>query len=266
MTNNEFDFSISILVLDADEASRRLLSDTLSALGFQILQAGSLDDAWKILSAQKIDLVMADVILPEGNGIEFMMRLKEEQPRIPIIILASAIDTATRDELIRIGADGIITKPFRINLVEEAITSTLMKYDKAALSIDRPKLKILIVDDDNSVLAFLVDAVKVLGYDAIACRTGAAAKEAFSSAKFDLVISDFMLPDINGVLLLKDLKSNNPALPIVIVTGYPLAYTHQMAKADGIDGYLGKPFRINQLEQVIASLLYPAQSHKRPGN
>jgi two-component system response regulator HydG len=100
----------------------------------------------------------------------------------------------------------------------------------------------------------------------MACRDSTTAKEAFSQEKFDLVISDLMLPDTNGIILLKELKKINPALPIVIVTGFPQVYSPQMAKADGVDSYLCKPFRINQLEQVLSSLLYPEKTPKRQTN
>ncbi|HBC45420.1 MAG TPA: hypothetical protein DEO84_01615 [candidate division Zixibacteria bacterium] len=262
----EFDFSISILVLDSDETSRRLLGETLGALGFTILQADSMENAWNILAQQKADLVMADVFLPDGNGIEFMARLKKERPKIPIIILTTAIDNVTRDELLRNGADGVLAKPFRINLIEELITSTLMKYDTASLSTPVSNHKILVVDDDDNLLYFLLEAIKILGFETMVCRDGTSAKEALSKGKFDLVISDLMLPDTNGVILLKELKKIDPALPIVIVAGYPQVYSPLMAKADGIDGYLGKPFRINQLEQVLSNLLYPQKTPKQQTN
>jgi DNA-binding NtrC family response regulator len=262
MADKDFDFSISILVIDADEISRHLLSETLAALGFGIIQAGNLTDSWKTLSSQRIDLVMTDVAMPDGNGIEFMIRVKSDYPRIPVIILANVLDSAVKDELLKAGADGILAKPFRINQVEELITSTLIKYDRESVSIPVSQHKILVIDDDDALLAFLVEAIRILGYEVVACRTAAAAREAFAKDNFAIVISDFMLPDYNGVILLKDLKKINPNLPIVIVTGYPLAYTPAMARADGIDGYLGKPFRINQLEQVIVDLLYPEKTPK----
>jgi DNA-binding NtrC family response regulator len=262
MINSESDFSISILVIDSDELSRRILGDTLSALGFNIYQAGNPDDAKKTLSERKIDLVMTDIIFPEGNGVEFMIGLKAERPQIPVIVLSLQLDNATRNSIMEAGADGVLTKPFRINLVEELITSTLMKYDRASLATTVSKRKILVVDDDESMLSFLVEAIKILGFDIVACRSAASAREIFQTNHFDLAISDYMLPDTNGIILLKEQKGLNPNIPIVIVTGYPLAYTPAMARADGVDGYIGKPFRINQLEQVIASLLYPEKAPK----
>ncbi len=260
MPGSDYNFSISILLLDGEDTSRRLLCETLEALGFKILESTNINDALKILAAQKIDLVMMDVILPDGNGAAFMMKLKDERAQIPIIVLTSVLDSKTRDEILSAGADGVLSKPFRISLVEDLIITTLMKYDSANVTTPKSMRKVLVIDDDNSLLTLLIEAIKVLGYDVVACRNGADAREAFANEKFDLVISDFMLPDVNGVILLRELKKLNPALPIVIVTGYPWAYTPAMAKADGIDGYLGKPFRINQLEQVMAGLLFPEKS------
>jgi DNA-binding response OmpR family regulator len=56
--------------------------------------------------------------------------------------------------LLKAGADGVLAKPFRINLVEEMITSTLMKYDRALLSAPLSTHKILVVDDNDRLLAF----------------------------------------------------------------------------------------------------------------
>ncbi len=263
MAKSDYIFSISILLLDSDDMSRHLLCETLEALGFKILESTNINEALKIMAAQKVDLVMMDVIMPDGNGVAFMMKLKDDRPEIPVIVLTSVLNSKTRDELLGAGADGVLSKPFRISLVEDLIISTLMKYDSANVTTPKSMRKVLVIDDDNSLLTLLIEAIKVLGYDVVACRNGADAREAFAKEKFDLVISDFMLPDANGVILLRELKKLNHALPIVIVTGYPLAYTPAMAKADGIDGYLGKPFRINQLEQVMAGLLFPEKSRNR---
>jgi CheY-like chemotaxis protein len=257
MVDREYEFSLSILVADAEEATRRLLGETLNGLGYQTLLAPDVDDAWKVIEQQKIDLVISDVFMPEGAGVQFLLRIKKEKPDIPVIILASRADESTREELSDAGADGILVKPFRISKVEEIIATTLMKYDRAAVSVPRSSKRILLVDDDRGLLSFMMEAVKALGYEVEAVGNAEAAVRAFMKKKFDLIISDFILPDSNGVELLKKIKKMKSSTPFVIVTGYPLAYPPAMAKADGVEGYLAKPFRVNQLEQVIASLLYP---------
>jgi CheY-like chemotaxis protein len=257
----EKEFSISILVIDADEGNRRLLADTLHSLGYEILQAANIDDGSSALTAGGIDLVMTDIFPSDNKGLEFLLQLKKEKPEIPVIILASSDDEAATRQFLAAGADGVLTKPFRINRVEELIVTTLMRFDKAALSPPRSRRKILVVDDDANLIDFITEALRVLGYRVEARRKISDGLEAFRGTKFDLVFSDFMLPDGTGLDLLKQIKKIRPRTPFVIATGYPLAYPPAMAKADGVDGYLAKPFRINQMEQVIANLLFP-EKHK----
>ena len=256
----EKEFTISILVIDNDEASRRLLSDTLQAFGYEIIQTANIPDGEKIVTSGKIDLVMTELFPPDNWGLEFMRRLKQEHPEIPVIILTSLIDDNTIHGFEQAGADGVLTKPFRINRVEELIVTILMKFDKAALTHPKSNRKILIVDDDANLIEFMTEALKALGYRVEAYRKITDAIEAVKRDNFDLVISDFMLPDGTGLDLLRQIKKLDKGIPFVITTGYPLAYPPAVAKADGVGGYLVKPFRINQMEQVISNLLSPKKT------
>jgi CheY-like chemotaxis protein len=262
VNKSNFEYSISILVIDSDEGSRRLLADTLIALGYEILQAASVAEAWEYFGRHKIDLAMADIFMPEADGIHFLHRLKKERPEIPVIILSSLTDKASLDELLGAGADGVLTKPFRINRVEELISTVLLKFDKASISASKSKRKILVVDDDFSLLDYMIEATKTLGYEVEAKTNAADAIQAFSLTPFDLVVSDYMLPDSSGFDLMCGVRKIRTDTPFVIVTGYPVAYPPSLAKADGVDGYLVKPFRINQLEQVISGIFYPEKTEK----
>ncbi len=256
----EFDFSISILIADGDEACRRLLVETLSGLGYSIMQTSDIAEARECLSRHTADLVMTDIFMPGGDGLEFLFETKGKWPEIPVIMLSSHINEAGQEDLLDAGADGVLAKPFRISRVEELISTILLRYDRASLRSPRSRRKILIVDDDPGLLEFMVEAVRTLGYEAEFRTNAAEARKAFAAERFDLVVSDFMLPDSNGTDLIKSLKEMRPETPAVIVTGYPVAYPPSLARLDGIDGYLVKPFRINQLEQVMAGLLYPEKA------
>ena len=65
-----------------------------------------------------------------------------------------------------------------------------------------------------------------------------------------------MMPRLNGIQLLQSLKAKYPDLPVVIITGYPLAYPPQKAIQEGASGYIAKPFRINQIDKLLSKILY----------
>jgi CheY-like chemotaxis protein len=64
-----------------------------------------------------------------------------------------------------------------------------------------------------------------------------------------------MMPGLTGKELISAVKEIKPDFPAIMITGYPLAFPPGIAKLEGIDAYLVKPFRINQLQDLITRLL-----------
>ena len=153
------------------------------------------------------------------------------------------------------GVDGILTKPFRINQVEELIAATLLDYDKSSIITEKKSKKIMVVDDDDAILSIMNSALKILGYDVVLADSGEKALEEFHKDYFDILITDYMMPGLSGKELITAVKKIKPDIPVIMITGYPLAYPPGVAKSEGIDAYLLKPFRINQLMDVISRLL-----------
>lgn len=81
--------SLTILLIDDEEPIRKLLGRLISLEGFEIEQAASLNAAQKILAQKDIDLVLCDVKLPDGNGVDFVQQLKGKHPIVEIILLTA---------------------------------------------------------------------------------------------------------------------------------------------------------------------------------
>jgi CheY-like chemotaxis protein len=278
----EFELSITILVVDSDEVNRRLLSETLHALGYEVLQATDVASGWTIVRqcierrpvryecSPRIDLVISDIFAPADDGLELLFMLKKLTPEIPVILMSSLSRDGSAVDTIELkgttpDCDAVLPKPVRIERLEELISTILLRYDRAAIprkiktveSGTRHNKRILLVDDDPGLLEFMAEGMKSIGYNVEACGDTTSAVSAFRKGGYDLVVSDFMLSgSSSGAELIKELKGIGPAVPAIIVTGYPIAYPPNMARLDGIQGYLIKPFRINQLERVITDLLY----------
>lgn len=106
--------------------------------------------------------------------------------------------------------------------------------------------KILIVEDEKSIAHFISTILNSNGYEAILARTGAEAQSIISSHCPDLIILDLGLPDMDGLDILRDLRSWS-SLPVVVVS----ARTHERDKVSaldlGADDYLTKPFGTDEL-------------------
>ena len=79
----------TILIVDDEEAIRKLLSRLISLEGFDVLQAASISSAKKILQQKEIDIILCDVKLPDGNGVDFVAELKTRYPLSEVILLTA---------------------------------------------------------------------------------------------------------------------------------------------------------------------------------
>ncbi len=82
------------------------------------------------------------------------------------------------------------------------------------------RVRILLVDDNANGLAARKSVLEELGYRIVTCTSGADALEQFAASKFDLVVTDYKMPRMDGLELIGRLRKSTPDLPIVLVSGY----------------------------------------------
>lgn len=114
------------------------------------------------------------------------------------------------------------------------------------------KAKILVVDDDATLLGLLVDTLTAIGYQAVGVPGGIEALDRLRQESFDLLITDIKMPGMDGIALSKKVRRHHPDLPILFITG--VASPEIIGRASP-DGFLAKPFRINHIEDLIESTL-----------
>jgi DNA-binding NtrC family response regulator len=126
------------------------------------------------------------------------------------------------------------------------------------------KRRILVVDDEQFMVHTLSKILEAFGYDVISAYGGREAYRICLAQDVDLVVSDLHMPDMSGLELLTSIKSHNPAIPVILVTGYGVEKARESAGKWRADGFLGKPFRIADLqaliEQTLAGLSAPRSS------
>jgi two-component system response regulator AtoC len=115
--------------------------------------------------------------------------------------------------------------------------------------------KILIVDDNPHMCNLLTDILEIFDYQGITAKDGEDALSFLRKESFDLVITDLRMPNLGGMDLLKSIKEENPSLPVVVITAYGKADTERDVLAARADGYLAKPFKVNDIENLLKGLL-----------
>jgi DNA-binding NtrC family response regulator len=102
--------SATILIIDDEEKLRSLLTRIITLEGFSVIEANNLKTGVKILEKEQIDVILCDVKLPDGNGVEFVKEIKPKFPSVEIILLTAYGNIADGVQAMRNGAYDYITK------------------------------------------------------------------------------------------------------------------------------------------------------------
>ncbi|NDY71169.1 sigma-54-dependent Fis family transcriptional regulator [Desulfobacter hydrogenophilus] len=114
---------------------------------------------------------------------------------------------------------------------------------------------ILIVEDDVTLNRGLVHVIKKMGYDVYSTKSGEQALKQIKQHSFDLVISDFKLPGIDGKQVLKAAKKYDADIMFIMITAYGTVDTAVSAMKEGAEDYILKPFDMEELKVVVKKTL-----------
>jgi len=114
--------------------------------------------------------------------------------------------------------------------------------------------KILIVEDDQTVLNFETKELEHEGYKIVSATDGRTALELFEKENPDLVLLDIMLPELNGIEVLRRIRKTS-SIPVIMVTAKGEVYDKVNGLMTGADDYISKPFAIEELLARIYALL-----------
>ncbi|MNC08727.1 Transcriptional regulatory protein SrrA [compost metagenome] len=118
--------SVNILVIEDDEDINHLLCDIISQSGYSPKPAYSGTEAIIYIDSQKWDMVLLDLMLPGFSGEEILKKVTETSD-VPVIIISAKLETQTKVNALRTGADDYITKPFDIQEVSARVDSCLRR-------------------------------------------------------------------------------------------------------------------------------------------
>jgi two-component system NtrC family response regulator len=113
------------------------------------------------------------------------------------------------------------------------------------------KLRVLVVDDEQKQRALLAGFFQDLGMEVMEAADGCSALETVRSHLFDVVVTDYRMPGMNGRELLREIKKLNPEIDVVIVTAYGAVEDAVGCLKDGATEYLTKPVDLDEVEHVL---------------
>lgn len=234
---------IRILVVDDDRRMVKTLVDILKVKGYEAEGANSGYEAQEKLAERNFDCVLADLKMPQMNGVELYRAIKAIQPDLPVVLMTAYFTDKLVEEGLEDGAIASLTKPLDIDL--------LLGF----FSFLRKERSIVIVDDDPKFCRTLGDILRARSFKVIQVTDP---HDVVGKMKADgqVVLLDMKLNKISGLEVLKQLRKQHPRLPVILVTGYRAEMKQAIEAALKIKGYtcLYKPFEIEKLLQILTEI------------
>jgi DNA-binding response OmpR family regulator len=121
--------------------------------------------------------------------------------------------------------------------------------------------RILLVDDEQAVQTLLAYPLRKEGYEVVSATTGPEALDRFRDGKFDLVVLDVMLPQLDGFDVCRELRARS-AVPIIMLTAKADEFDKVLGLELGADDYITKPFSLREFRSRVRAVLRRAERHR----
>jgi signal transduction histidine kinase/DNA-binding response OmpR family regulator len=260
-----------VLVVDDNATNRKILMETLKRWGTKPVEAASGFQALEVFRAAARDgrpfrLILSDVQMPGIDGLEFARRLMAQPLGVPppIVMLSSVgrhISPAMCQEL---GIAMYLTKPVTSSSLFDAINKIVhdpveeLPPDVPLVTAGGPGAvpRILVTDDDSNNRVLVTNILKRSAYEVVIARDGLEAIDLFSRGAADLILMDMQMPKLGGLEATAAIRKLEGAggrrIPIIALTAHAMAGDRERCLAAGMDDYLSKPVRANDLLAKIA--------------
>jgi two-component system response regulator (stage 0 sporulation protein F) len=114
-----------ILIVDDELDLRELLAQMLESEGFRVSQASGGRMALEILKKESVDLVISDVRMPDGDGVELLKNIKATNPKLPLVIMITGFSDSSEAQILKLGAHAMFMKPFDTDAFSQAIHAAI---------------------------------------------------------------------------------------------------------------------------------------------
>jgi PAS domain S-box-containing protein len=237
-----------ILVVEENHDLALLLRKQLESEGYQVLLAGSGEDAIWLAREEKPQLITLDIMLPDLDGFTVLERLKEHPVTAPIPVVIVSI-LSDEEKGYALGAVDYVVKPFREDKLLRSLRAALSPLEEGT-----PR-SVLVVDDDADIRGFLEQALSYHGYNVRTAANGQGALEQIKVELPDLILLDLKMPGVDGYEVIRRLKAEQDtrAIPVVVITASTVDKERDKVRVLGMGAtqYFTKPFSIKSLIDEI---------------
>ena len=239
----------TVLVVEDRPEVRDYAVAVLQEYGYRVIPAEDAGEALLVCEREqgRIHLMLTDVVMPKVSGRELANGLRERWPGIKVLFMSGYTDSIAMPHGMEADGAEFLQKPFSPEALARKVRSVLAPPGPAA--------RILVADDEAAVRGFLREALEEAGYGVVEAANGKQALDEARAGRFDLVVTDLVMPKQEGIETIRALRKEMPAVGIIAITGKFEGPYLQMVQLLGADAVLTKPISPDLLLAKVAEVL-----------
>jgi PAS domain S-box-containing protein len=272
---------LHVLIVDDNETNRRILLEICRSWDMNPVAVPDAGAAIAELrraagSGRSVDLVLTDASMPDVDGFTFAERVsKDPELKSTVVMMLTSLDgmgDARRCE--RLGIRSYLLKPVKqselfdaivLALGIDSVSSEAVAAEEPALRL--PPLRILLAEDSLANQKLACGLLRKWGHEVTVANNGREAVAAVARQKFDLVLMDVQMPELDGLEATAEIRRQEERgqrhLPIIAMTAHALKGDRERCLSAGMDNYVSKPVRPRQLLKAMAETI-ESPGHSKP--
>lgn len=253
-----------ILLIEPSSAQSKIIIRHFQELGIKnIDRVRSGMQALELLKSAEHDLVISAMYLPDMTGADLLASIRKDGEKTDLVfmLISSETNIYQLEPIRQAGAVAILPKPFSARELQKALSATIdfLDFSQPGIDIYEPdKMTVLVVDDSKFSRDQIIRTLQKMGikyfYQA---ADGKEAIPVIDNKYFDLIITDYNMPEIDGKALIDYIRnrSKQPAVPVLMVTTEGDMNKLAAVEQSGVSAICDKPFEPRTVRYMIEAIM-----------
>ena len=255
---------LMVLLAEPSSTQRKIINGYLSNLGINdITSVTSGADALSQMQTAPPDLIISSLYLPDMSGTDLVQKMREDDSLKDTAFMLVSSETRFRylDQIRQAGAIAILPKPFSQSDLKVALETTIDHLDPTSLHLknhEMAEIEVLIVDDSSMARKHIKRVLSSMGLERFTfANDGLEAVEMVSNKFFDLIVTDYNMPRMDGRELIEYIRetSSQASVPILMISSEENESRLAAVQKSGVSAICDKPFEPNSVRILIENIL-----------